>query len=518
MKKIRSKITLVIVVIVVLPLIPISVLVFNLINQSFRMGVNPQVRQALENGLYFSKAHYDKQRVLLNQNLEKISFLVDDELDDPESLKSELYKMTDTTYWVLPSLQLTDEEGNELWRLPANISDPIVIDQRMINEAHRSEKKQLIVSDRRHNAYTAIQGYTTRKGFNRYLILQIRMKKTVLDRADQILQVHQIYQSFDLTHRSLMRSYLYTFMVIVLLLIVLAVGSGILISSRITSRVSDIVRATAELGHGNLDYRLPSTSRKDEISELTNHFNRMAQKLMENQERLVYLEKMAAWQQMARKIAHEIKNPLTPIQLTIQQLVDKYDSSDKDYDTLLQECAAIINEEIGSLRQLVTEFSDFGRLPELIRKNDDLASLIREVTTLYGDRITLDLPEQDLFFYFDRDRIRRVLINLLENAVQSDPENQPIMVGADIVDNAISVTITDQGEGIAEKDLKRIFEPYYSNRRGGTGLGLAITRLIMEEHGGLIQVVSAPGKGSTFQLIFPKTEAESHEKKPNFDN
>ncbi|UCF64867.1 MAG: hypothetical protein JSW33_03270, partial [bacterium] len=214
----------------------------------------------------------------------------------------------------------------------------------------------------------------------------------------------------------------------------------------------------------------------------------------------------------------EIKNPLTPIQLTIQQLVDKYDSSDKDYDALLQECAEIINEEIGSLRQLVTEFSDFGRLPELIRKNDDLASLIREVTTLYGDRINLDLPEQDLFFYFDRDRIRRVLINLLENAVQSDPENQPIMVGADSVDNAISITITDQGGGIAETDLKRIFEPYYSNRRGGTGLGLAITRLIMEEHGGLIQVVSAPGKGSTFQLIFPKTEAESHESKPNFDN
>ena len=510
MKKIRSKITLVIVIIVVLPLIPISALVFNLINQSYRMGVNPQVRQALENGLYFSKDYYDKQRVNLSQDLEKYSFRVQIGPKDLKSLESEFFGMSDTTYWILQSLRLCDEEGNDFWRFSASFSDTLAIDQRIINEVKRSEQNQLIVSDRKNNIYTAVQRYTTRTGDDRYLILRARMKETVLERADQLLQVNQIYQSLDLTHRSLMKSYLYTFIVIVMVLIGLAVGSGIMISSRITSRISDIVRATAELGRGNLDYRLPSTSRKDELSELIAHFNRMAQQLKENQERLVYLEKMAAWQQMARKIAHEIKNPLTPIQLTIQQLVDKYDGSDADYNNLLQECAVIINEEIGSLRQLVTEFSEFGRLPELIREDDNLTDLIREVAKLYGGRITLDLPEKDLFCYFDRDRIRRVLINLLENAVQSDPDNHPIMLGTKVVDNAIWVYITDQGEGIAEDNLNRIFEPYYSNRKGGTGLGLAITRLIMEEHGGLIKVESAPRKGSTFQLIFPKTEEVGH--------
>jgi nitrogen fixation/metabolism regulation signal transduction histidine kinase len=300
-----------------------------------------------------------------------------------------------------------------------------------------------------------------------------------------------------------MKSYLYSFIIIVLILVLLAIGAGILISSRITSRISKIVTATGELGRGNLEYRLPQSNRKDELSQLMSHFNIMAEQLKENQDRLIYLEKMATWQLMARKIAHEIKNPLTPIQLTIQQLVDKYHGAGDDYDKLLHECADIINEEIGSLRHLVTEFSEFGRLPELELKNGNMNDLIREVAGLYGERVELDLNQDEIQIQFDSDRIRRVLINLLENAVQSDPGNHPVQVNTFTEADSFCLSIKDQGEGIPPEYLSRIFEPYFSEKKGGTGLGLAITRLIVEEHAGSIRVESSPGKGSTFSLTFP---------------
>jgi nitrogen fixation/metabolism regulation signal transduction histidine kinase len=300
--------------------------------------------------------------------------------------------------------------------------------------------------------------------------------------------------------------------VIVLILVILAIGAGILISSRITSRVSKIVEATGELGRGNFEFRLPRTNRKDELSQLMTHFNMMAERLKENQDRLIYLEKMATWQLMARKIAHEIKNPLTPIQLTIQQLVDKYDGSSDTYDRLLKECAEIINEEIGSLRHLVTEFSDFGRLPELVLKEGNMNELIREISGLYGDRIHLDLSQNTIHLPFDADRIRRVLINLLENAAQSDPGNHPVVVKTTAESGFFCLNIIDQGRGIPPQNLSKIFEPYFSEKEGGTGLGLAITRLIVEEHGGTIKVQSSPGKGSTFSLYFPIQGIDTNEK------
>jgi nitrogen fixation/metabolism regulation signal transduction histidine kinase len=503
MKKIRSQITLILFIIVFLPLIPTSVLVFNLINQSYRMGVNPQVQQALEHGLSFSKVLYDWQRNQLSKELDRYFSILQKRSGEFKGSISEYVDKADTSYWIIRSLIHLDENGTELDRFDINEDDKISFDLRILREMQLANQNRMVVSDRRNNIYTALRSFSVGKEDYQYLILQASIKTALLERSDQLLEIHQIYQTLDLSRNSLMKSYLYTFIVIALILVVLAIGAGILISSRITSRVSKIVKATGELGRGNLEYRLPQTARKDELSQLMSHFNMMAEQLKENQDRLIYLEKMATWQLMARKIAHEIKNPLTPIQLTIQQLVDKYDGSSDNYDKLLRECADIINEEIGSLRHLVTEFSEFGRLPELVLKEGNMNELIREIAGLYGDRIQLELSGDDIQLYFDSDRIRRVLINLLENAVQSDPDNHPVILKTISEADNFCLQVTDQGEGIRQENLAKIFEPYYSGKERGTGLGLAITRLIVEEHGGSIKAESFPGKGSTFSLYFP---------------
>jgi nitrogen fixation/metabolism regulation signal transduction histidine kinase len=503
MKKIRSKITLIFFIIVFLPLIPISVLVYNLINQSYRMGVNPQIQQALEDGLTSSKELYDWQRNQLSKNLDQYVDMLEKRSGRIKYTFSDYIDISDTSYWIYRAMVRVDQNGNELERFDLETSKHFLVDIGMLNELKLSGKDRMIVSNRRENLYTVLRKFSMGKADNHYFILQASIKQEILDRADNLLAIHQIYQTLDLSRNALMKSYLYTFIVIVLILVLLAIGAGIMISSRITSRISQIVAATAELGSGNLEYRLPSTTRKDELSRLMSQFNMMAEQLKENQDRLIYLEKMATWQLMARKIAHEIKNPLTPIQLTIQQLVDKYNNSGDDYDKLLHECADIIHEEISSLRHLVSEFSEFGRLPELVLREGDMNELIQEVAALYGDRVRLKLTQEDNEIRFDTDRIRRVLINLLENAVQSDPGNHPIVISTLKEDSSFCLMISDQGEGISQENLAKIFEPYFSEKKDGTGLGLTITRLIVEEHGGSIQVESSPGKGSTFFLYFP---------------
>ncbi|MCB0291339.1 MAG: HAMP domain-containing protein, partial [Calditrichaeota bacterium] len=276
------------------------------------------------------------------------------------------------------------------------------------------------------------------------------------------------------------------------------VGIAVWLSRRITRPLGALATGTEELGRGNLDYRIAAQGR-DEIGELVRHFNRMAGQLQEFQEKTIYLERMAAWQEIARRLAHEIKNPLTPIQLTIQEMVDQYRGEDADYAQLLRECHGIIHEEIENLRRLVREFSDFGRLPELHIQPGDLHQLIREVRALYPKQeIELELAENLPPLPIDEDRIRRVLINLIENALQADPGHHPITIRTRRREGRVEVEVEDRGSGMSAEVAEKIFQPYFTTKKKGVGLGLAITRKMVEEHGGRIAVHSTPGEGSRF--------------------
>jgi nitrogen fixation/metabolism regulation signal transduction histidine kinase len=509
MRKIRSKIVLILLLIVFLPMIPISLMVYDLIDQSYRIGMNAEVQRALETGLSFSKVIYENQRKRLSDRLDQLTQWLPRGRDRVRTEFIRLFLEDENPYWRNPVLIYLNESGNELWRFSVDSLPPVPVDMRTLKEMSASGRERLIVSNRSENIYTAIQKIDEKGQPVSYLLLQASIDPNVLEQSDYLLEINQIYQSLDLRRTDLMRSFFLTFILIGAFLVSAAVITGIWISSRITAPVSQVVAATAELGKGNLDYRLPQATGGDEVSQLMNHFNQMAEALEENQERLIYLEKRAAWQQMARKIAHEIKNPLTPIQLTIQQLVDKYPGSEDTYHQLLKECAGIINEEIGSLRQLVTEFSEFGRMPELHLQSGDLNEILREMSTLYSGRVQLKLDEKLPKINFDYDRIRRVLINLVENAIQADSDEQPVSVISGVSKNVIQVSVKDLGEGISPENLSRIFEPYYSTKKTGTGLGLAISRLIIEEHGGRISVQSTKGAGTIVILEFPLEGSEA---------
>jgi nitrogen fixation/metabolism regulation signal transduction histidine kinase len=501
MKKIRTKIIVIILAAVLLPIIPLSVLVFNLINQSYHVGVNPQVAQALENGLAFSKSIYDFQRNRLVEALERL-----DKMNLNQSQLTGISAKTlglDSAFWSTTALSYLDSDGTAIWQKPFSDVSVTDFDNRFLKQFQSPAQRSLIVSDRKQNQFTAILKRFQNGNIEGYWVLQASFQENFLKQANHALDVLQMYQTLDLTRHELPRNFLYAFIALGLLILSLAVILGIWISARITSPLTSLVKGTAEIGRGNLDYQIPSPARNDEIGRLIGAFNQMAEQLKENQERMIYLEKMSAWKQMARKLAHEIKNPLSPIQLTVQQLVDKYEDNNAQYQKLLNECYSIINEEIGSLRKLVQEFSEFGRMPELNLQKGDLNELIREVSVMFSDRVELHLDKSSTQFLFDEDRIRRVMINLIQNAIQADSQGNPVKLKTEYLDNKVRISVSDQGSGIPDEDLPKIFEPHFTSKKEGMGLGLAITRLIVEEHEGTIQVHSKVRGGSEFVIELP---------------
>jgi nitrogen fixation/metabolism regulation signal transduction histidine kinase len=505
MRKIRSKIIFIFLCAVLLPLFPLSVLVYNLVNQSYRVGVNPRVEEALRNGLRFSKESYDYQRDNLVASLQRFSEIVtvDFEKKNVSTVLCLDILDLDTTFWHPQKLSFLSETGNVSWEIQFNKSHQEFFNPLILQEFKSLQQTQIVVSDRINNQFVALKKLIKINKIFGYLVLEASLDEAYLKRADNTLSVFQVYQTLDLTRHSLPTSFLWAFLVLAIFLLGLVVVIGIWISSKVTAPLSSLTEGVAEIGKGNLDFRIKEIKRKDEIGELASRFNNMAEQLKENQQRLIYLEKISAWQQMARKLAHEIKNPLTPIQLTIQQLVDKYEKNDENYSLLLKECYEIINEEIGSLRQLVTEFSEFGRMPKLDLKTGDLNKLILDVTKLFGNRVQLELEENIPLLPFDQDRIRRVIINLIKNALQADESDNPVYLSSYLKDDCIHVIIEDQGHGIQPNLLEKIFDPYFSTKKEGMGLGLPITRLIVEEHGGKIWAESTPGKGTIFFIKLP---------------
>ncbi len=490
MTQIRTKLILIFLGIALLPLLPIIWLVNDLVHQSYHIGVNPQVETALENGVAYSRELYQRYKTELAGTL--TGWRV-----DPENPALP----PDAPPWQFLSLRLYDPAG-QLRAEAARMQELPALNEGHFAQLAESEGGKMVFSDREANRFVALERRTV-AGQAGFVALVAALDADFLAKSEQSLQVYQLYRTLALSPAAVPRQFLLAFLLVTAVVVLGTVGIAIRLSRRITGPIGELVRGTQEIGRGNLDYRL-QTAQRDEIGTLVQHFNRMAGELKSYQQRTIYLEKMATWQEIARRLAHEIKNPLTPIQLTIQEMVDQYDGSDPEYAQLLRECHGIIHEEIENLRRLVREFSDFGRLPELHLAPGDLHALVREVRKLYPHReIRLNLDRALPTFLFDADRLRQVLINLIENAIQADLGGGPIEIDTRPGPEQVEITVRDHGPGIPPQLREKIFQPYFSTKKSGIGLGLAITRKMVEEHGGEIAVDAAPEGGSVFTIRLP---------------
>jgi len=290
---------------------------------------------------------------------------------------------------------------------------------------------------------------------------------------------------------------------------------GLRISRRATRPVEELVRAVDAIAAGEADYAF-SARTGDEFESLVTAFSRLHRSLELQQQRSRAAERVAAWREAARRVAHEVKNPLAPIRLTVENLVRVRGRSPEKFDRMFDEGMGTILEEVERLRRLVNEFSEFARLPAPCREPLDLARLVDETLALYSFEPGVTVRRVDSNglppISLDSDQISRVLKNIVGNAVEAlrapaSGGTIDVEVGNEGDEWAV-VVVSDDGTGFDDEQLERLFEPYFTTKPGGTGLGLAISFRIVVEHGGVITADNNERGGARVTIRLPLRPSE----------
>jgi two-component system, NtrC family, nitrogen regulation sensor histidine kinase NtrY len=282
---------------------------------------------------------------------------------------------------------------------------------------------------------------------------------------------------------------------------------GGLVARRITRPVEALQAAAARVAAGDLGARVEARA-TGEVGELVDAFNQMTADLARSRSKLAAAERVAAWREVARRLAHEIKNPLTPIAMSVETLRDALDRKRPDFPELFAEGSQAISEEVRRLKRIVDEFSRFARLPAPELAPVAPGELVSALLALYpapppGVTIAREVEEGLPAVAADRDQLLQVLLNLVRNGLDAMPRGGTLRIAARRDGRFVAFAVSDTGTGIAPDDLVRVFEPYFTTKEGGTGLGLAIAQRIAEEHGGQLEVESPPAHGATFTLRLP---------------
>lgn len=334
--------------------------------------------------------------------------------------------------------------------------------------------------------------------------IPLDMYENFLSLREAIEHERQLDRVYDLIIPRFLRQYA----LLVLAMLAVVPLLGWFFAHRVTRRVARLHEAARRVGAGDLRVRVDPKG-KDELAALGRAFDGMVAELLQARSRLEYLQKVSAWQGVARRLAHEIKNPLTPIQLAMQQLASQYRGDDPAYRKLLDTASEIMREEITSLRRLVDDFSAFAKLPKVEPIAVDLNVLVAEILRLQPEwhaSVRLVPHGSAVFAMCDRTLFRRVLTNLVENAMQAAQgvgKAPEITIRTEPHDARAAIVVDDNGPGVPEAERERIFDPYVTHRQEGTGLGLAIVRKIVIDHGGDVTATASPQGGARFIVELP---------------
>ncbi|MBZ5599063.1 MAG: HAMP domain-containing protein [Acidobacteriia bacterium] len=303
-------------------------------------------------------------------------------------------------------------------------------------------------------------------------------------------------------------------------------GSGILLAillsgwaaSRVTRPVEQLAAAAREVAAGNWNTQVEVSS-SDEFGELAESFNRMTHELLDQKERLVQTERVAAWRELARRLAHELKNPLFPLQLTVENLIRAREQTPEQFEEVLRESSSTLLAEISNLKAIISRFSEFSKMPQPQFQRVQLNEVVANVSRLFQaqlrapDRATIDcqlqLAEPMEPIAADPELLHRAISNLVLNAMDAMPQGGTLKLRTYQQEDRAYVEISDTGAGLTSEECERLFTPYYTSKEHGTGLGLAIVQSVVSDHGGRISVQSQAGHGTTFVIGLPRKAAIS---------
>ena len=407
---------------------------------------------------------------------------------------------------------LIDSLGNILLSDVRDITEEFVIPaDEDYNEA--LEGKPVFISDNLENKTTVMTKLTSL--VDTYLYISRNIDTEILRYLNETEQAVSFYYSVENSQTGIKVTFAVIYIIVVTLLLFLSTSIAITFASRLTKPIVNLIGASDSISKGALDVKVPELETDEEFQQLNKNFNQMIERLKEQQDKLLITERYEAWESVARKLAHEIKNPLTPIQLSIDSLREKYkdklNQDSKNFEKYLE----TINRQIRDIEKLVNEFSNFARMPRPIFKKIDLIQLITKsshfIRMTSKNSINVNKNTYDKFIEGDEDQLNRVMINLIKNseeALEDIKQKDPNFKGnidIEIVSNNdyITFTIHDNGPGIT--DAKKAMTPYFTTKKTGTGLGLPIVTKIINEHNGSFSIKkNKDNNGTIVTISLPK--------------
>ena len=352
---------------------------------------------------------------------------------------------------------------------------------------------------------------------NRFLYVIKYLDKNISKYLTESQEAINFYYTVEDRSTGIKISFAIIYIIIVTLLLFISITIAIKFSSRFFRSINNLIYASTAIGDGDLNTKVPEIKTDKDLEVLNKNFNSMINRLKNQQEKLIINERHEAWGNLARKLAHEIKNPLTPIQLTIDRIKEKYTTQiDNNEKNNFEENLKIINNQIKQIGNLVNEFSDFARMPKPILKKNDLVKIIKDNIRLLSEidssiKLNLMSDKSMILLESDKEQMSRVVFNLIKNSIESIQQkaqktsNFDKIINIEIFErsNQIYIIITDNGLGFGNfsNNLNEILKPYVTSKKNGTGLGLSIVNKIINDHNGKLNFVSI-ANGAKIEIVF----------------
>ena len=474
-----------------------------------------KITTAVNNSYEIAKNYVDEKRNKIQSEIVLIAF----DLNKYHSI----YKSDPKTFTNFLNTQMLIRDIDQLYLInsngeliiSANNLEYVKIEEQAIKMVRTDDRPLKIINapENRSSAVVRLQNFD-----DTFLYVVKKLDKNISNYLVESEEAVNFYYTVENQSLGIRISFAIIYISLVTLLLFLSISIAIRFSSRFFISINNLISASEKIGKGNLDVKVPELKADREMELLNKNFNSMIDKLKNQQDKLLSNERHEAWETVARKMAHEIKNPLTPIQLTIDNLNSKYLPDLNDEKKIkYQNNLKTILKQINQIENLVNEFSDFARMPKPHIKRNDLIKVLGENIELlkkFDNTINFNIDNKigkKAIINFDNEQFNRLIFNLLKNSIESIQEKSKktsnLLKNIDIEINQrrdyITLNILDTGEGFRDKKTKDIIKPYFTTKEKGTGLGLSIVDKIINDHNGSIKFLNTK-KGAKVQIIIPK--------------
>tara|TARA_B100000579_G_scaffold2557_1_gene1990 strand:- start:593 stop:2314 length:1722 start_codon:yes stop_codon:yes gene_type:complete len=500
-----------------IPSLVVAIFSLFLFNFGIQNYFDKQITNAVNNSYDVARNYLDDNKenvksdvILMSVGLNRASSLY---YSDPKRFKAimkseKILRRVDDVY-------LIDSLGNILLSDVRDITDEFVVPS---DEDYDQvlEGKTVFISNNLENKTTAMTKLNTL--VDTYLYISRNIDPEILRYLNETEEAVSFYYSVENSQTGIKVTFAIIYIIVVTLLLFLSTSIAITFASRLTKPIINLIGASKAISKGTLNVKVPNIESDDEFKLLNENFNSMIERLKKQQDKLLANERHEAWESVARKLAHEIKNPLTPIQLSIDRLREKYsskiNSDSEDFERYLE----TINRQIKDIENLVNEFSNFARMPRPVFKKVNVLELIEKsvefIKMSSKTKININSNKKKIFINADPEQLNRVFINLIKNSeesflekVKKDPNFKgKIDIEISYNNDYIVVRLMDNGTGIS--DTKKVMTPYFTTKTKGTGLGLPIVNKIISEHAGDFSIKNNKDRnGVDIEISFPTINA-----------